>query len=396
MYSPDSQTIASGSEDRTVRLWSASTGQPRATFTAPEWVSTIAYSLDGRTIASGSGAWNHTSRDHAVHLWDTTTGRLKADLTGHTSWVNSVRYSPDGTTLASASDDGTIRLWDASTGQHKTTLTGGTSAGMTTVVYSPDGSTIAAGSEDRAVRLWDTTTNTLKTILPHDSVVTSIMYAADGSTLAGISGSGAVRLWNTATGQMIVTLTGHKYIGRSVAFSPDGLTLASGSYDGTILLWDLFFVDNADAIVRFDPHIVDSPRAGKQLSFNIDIAGGKNITGYQATVQFDETSLRFISSENGDYLRKSCGCQRQWHRQYHRPNVGCWCIRGGCICTIGAYRSTGASHRRRGRTVADAGTGTKSDRRNIPTRTSGIGTTVSSIRPERDVTVSELSEPVQP
>ena len=302
-YASDGSILASGSFDRTVRLWHASTGQPRASFTAPAWVGEIAYSPDGSTLASGSGAYNNSSsNDTAVHVWDTATGQLKFDLTGHTSWVNSVRYSPDGSTLASASDDGTVRLWDARTGHHKNTLNASVVRGFTTVVYSPDGSTLAAGSGGGPVYLWHTNTNVLKTTLWHEGIVTAITYLADGTTLAGTSTSGTVRLWNTATGLIIANLTGHNPGLQSIAASPDGRTLATTGYDGTILIWDLFFVGNTNAIVRFAPATIDSPRAGEQLAFNIDIVDGKNIAGYQVTVQFDETALRFVSSENGDYL----------------------------------------------------------------------------------------------
>ena len=70
-------------------------------------VVSVAYSPDGNTIASGS-------EDKTVRLWDAATGRLKNTFTGHTDWIESVAYSPDSRTLASGSGDGTILLWDIS------------------------------------------------------------------------------------------------------------------------------------------------------------------------------------------------------------------------------------------------------------------------------------------
>ena len=81
----------------------------------------------------------------------------KATLTGHTDWVTSVAFSPNGLTVASGSVDETVRLWDAVTGAHKATLTGHT-GWVTSVAFSPNGLTVASGSEDETVRLWDAVT----------------------------------------------------------------------------------------------------------------------------------------------------------------------------------------------------------------------------------------------
>ncbi|KAB8073063.1 hypothetical protein BDV29DRAFT_157974 [Aspergillus leporis] len=80
-------------------------------------VSSVAFSPDGCTLASGSG-------DQTVKLWDTATGTLRQTLEGHYDPVNSVAFSPDGCTLASGSDGQTIKLWDATTGTLRQTLEG--------------------------------------------------------------------------------------------------------------------------------------------------------------------------------------------------------------------------------------------------------------------------------
>ena len=206
----------------------------------------MSFSPDGRTIASGSF-------DETIRLWDAVTGRHKRTLTGHTNWVNSVAFSPDGNTLASGSDDATIRLWDAETGAHMRTLTG------------------------------------------HTGSVYSVSFSPDGNTLA--SGNATTRLWDTETGAHIRTLTGHS----SVVFSPDGRILASGS-GGTVLLWELTPATTTNATVSVSPASVPSPSSGMQLTLSINIADGENVAGYQATVEFDSTALRYVESTNGDFL----------------------------------------------------------------------------------------------
>ena len=97
---------------------------------------------------------NRGSSDETVRLWDAATGRLLKTFTGHMDSVSSVCFSPDGKTIASGSLDRTVRLWDTATGKHLKTLTGHTDSVMS-VSFSPDGTTLASGSRDSTILLWD-------------------------------------------------------------------------------------------------------------------------------------------------------------------------------------------------------------------------------------------------
>ncbi|MGW2721603.1 nSTAND1 domain-containing NTPase [Streptomyces sp. NPDC001492] len=231
-FSPDGRTLASGNDDGKVRLWETATGKLRATLSGHrDIVESVAFSPDGRTLASGSD-------DDTIRLWDTATGAPPATLPGHTNGVESVAFSPNGRTLASGGSDGEARLWDVATGKLRTTLTGDT-ATVESVAFSPNGRTLATSSDYGAL-LWETATGKLRTPIAADVFVHSVAFSPDGRTLAGGSGSddGKVRLWETATGKLHTTLTGHTGV-QSVAFSPNGRTLASGSDDGKIRLWDV-------------------------------------------------------------------------------------------------------------------------------------------------------------
>ncbi|MEH2214844.1 WD40 repeat domain-containing protein, partial [Nostoc sp.] len=190
------------------------------------WVNSVGFSPDGKTLASGS-------LDKTIKLWDVSTGKAIKTLTGHSSPVYSVGFSPDGKTLASGSLDNTIKLWDVSTGKAIKTLTGHSSP-VFSVGFSPDGKTLASGSDDNTIKLWDVSTGkAIKTLTGHSIRVYSVGFSPDGKTLASGSADNTIKLWDVSTGKAIKTLTGHSSTVNSVGFSPDGKTLASGSNDKT-------------------------------------------------------------------------------------------------------------------------------------------------------------------
>ena len=230
-FSPDGKTLASGSFDGTIILWNVATrraiGQPLKGHTG--LIYSVAFSPDGKTLASGSN-------DSTVRLWDVSTRQPIGQLLP-TDMVFSVAFSPDGKTLASGGN-GTLVLWDVATRQPIGQPYTGERYGFGGLTFSPDGKTLAYiyGNGD-AITLWDVATRQ-----PIDQLqtyeVNSIAFSPDGKTLAAGSADGTINMWDMATRRPIAHPPTELIFVRSIAFSPDGNLLASGKDDGTIKLWE--------------------------------------------------------------------------------------------------------------------------------------------------------------
>jgi WD40 repeat protein len=232
-YSPDGRTLATGSADGAVVLWEPTTGRMVRTLLGHSTgeIDALAFRPDGGRVVSAGG-------DGTARLWDTATGQALLTLRGHADRVTGVAYAPDGRRIASCGQDGTVRLWDAATGRALRTLRGHTS-GVYSVAFSPDGATLATASSDHTVKLWDAATGrALHTLRGHSDVARCVAFSPDGRTVASASWDQTIKLWDAASAQEIRTLRGSTGPLTGVMFGPDGRTIASSAWDGAVRLWD--------------------------------------------------------------------------------------------------------------------------------------------------------------
>ena len=343
VFSPDWQTFAKEGKDNTVELWDLHTNTLKTTFEGhKKSVNSVAFSPDGKMLASGDGAgviwlWDielgkhkniltpHKSvskvmfspdgqtimsrRNSDFRLWDTTTGALKAHLED-TTGINNIGFNPDGTILYgtnAGTSRGELRLWDPDTGKIKMRL--GTMSFHPPPVFSPDGKTIASARwSDYTVHLWDPHTGNLKNSLIGDpryikmviisngipklvdyptKHLESITFSPDERTLA-VSSDGEIVFWDTDTGQQKTTLTGDGSF-HSLLFSSDGRILAA-RYESEIHLWHIDITDIQKSELRRT--ITDYSSEVNSIVFSSD--GQKFVSG-------NEDSLRLWNTKNGQF-----------------------------------------------------------------------------------------------
>ena len=204
-------------------------------------VYTVAFSPDGQTIAIGSGDPRELSDENTLRILSVVTESKDVVLQelDEQQMVHSIAFSPDGKTLASGSDNG-VTLWNLISGKWRTTLAKEFSDRYRSIVFSPNGDLLASGSLDGFVRLWNVSTCREEAMLgQHGGIVYAVAFNPDGSILASAGQDGKVRLWDVKMAEEVATIRLPRTRVWSVAFSPDGTLLATGSDDGMIRLWSI-------------------------------------------------------------------------------------------------------------------------------------------------------------
>jgi len=275
-FAPDGATVATGSDDTTVRFWDPAAGEEKAqlpkhssavfavafghsgTFLITGdsdgrlrlWdfpslkeqpplphgignVRRLAISPDDKTVAVGSSA-------QGVELVDIDRRTIRQKLSGHNGTIQSIAFAPNGKILAAGDTSGQIRFFDPATGAEQAQFSGDT-LGLRALAFSPDSEALgSAGPGDKDVKLWEVAMRKkIATFSGYENEVLNLAFSPDGRFLASGSRDGTVKIWDVFSLQLLSTLHAHQGSVLALAFSPDSHTLATAGEDRLGKLWDL-------------------------------------------------------------------------------------------------------------------------------------------------------------
>ena len=318
-FSPDGRYLAADGNDGNVIVWLldvATRTTVRGTYIHDDAdnINSIAYSPDGRYVAVGVDlVW--------AYLWDLNSGERFGWGKTDASEVYDVAFSPDGRYLATGNDNGDLTLWELSSwwADDVNSIDFKPGGNVRSVAFSPNGKYLAADSYDgrnTSVTIYDIINNmSVRQIDPDVYEVNALAFSPDGQYLVVGGTDPEIIIYRIGTAEItsVTAITEVATIQTSsevydLAWSPDGTLISDGRDVWNVIHQTPNPPDNtdtnqdSDVTVSLSPSSVQSPAIGEQLMLSLNITGGENVSGYQATVNFDTTALKYVQSDNGDYL----------------------------------------------------------------------------------------------
>jgi WD40 repeat protein len=306
-FSPNGKIIAAISADHTIKVWNL-TGKEKFTLKGKDntdnFISSFCFSSEGRSIAAPYG--------NEIKIWS-LDGRALKTLKGHEIAVWSMSCSADGKTLVTADQSGIVKIWSMDGRVLKTFRASQQS--IFDVSISPDSRSIATAAGDTTIRVWNLDGQEIRRLGNHDNYVTSVRFSPDGQTLASTSADRTIKLWSITGHRELRTFRGHNDTVFSSSFSPDGQFIAAAVKDNTVKLWKIddrqhlnTLTGHRDSLwsVRFSPNGKIIASAGEDRTIRLWSATGEALKTISAESNQDWNRIWSLSfSPNGKTIAAS-------------------------------------------------------------------------------------------